>query len=430
MASCTQIDNLLQGYIDNELAHSERVIFEQHLAECQTCQALLRQQQRSSAELFEVFSDYKLARDLTKGVIEHLPNMEAAIIDVQGVNWRAKHPAVYRERALRLVPVAVIVLLAVMAGVLRSNWPDPVMAAGTIGAVTHKAGQANRTVPEMANAELKTIVMPGERYETDPNSTLMLSLLGPTHIKMAGSTWIEIKDDRTISMEKGRAYFTVSHGLQPFRVNTPSGKITVIGTEFDVIVNNRRTVVTVLKGIVSLTNGTVDNNFNYLEAGERMTVELGKEMTSPKKVNADRLTQWAKAIEPDADAMAFFRSKVLPRGPVQEIEAERGPYSFPVDNRSLTSITLSWTEEPFSYEQPCGYEVYVYTMQDRKPIFREILDASLFQHDSGITEYSLQNTGDMSPKSGYIMLDLIPDCGPGDREINFDLPRAVATKEN
>ena len=426
MASCTQIDNLLQGYIDDELAQSERVILDQHVAECAACQKLLRQQQRSSAELFEVFNDYRLTRDLTKGVMEHLPDMESQMTDVEGVNWRAKHPAVYRERALRLVPVAVIVLLAIMAGGLSSNWPGPALASDLIGAVTYRAGEASRTEPEAANASLQSVVLPGEYYTTGPNSSLMLSLLGPTHIKLNENTSLRVHNDRTITLEEGQAHFKVSKGLKRFTVNTSTGTITVTGTEFDVIVNNLSTVVTVQEGKVRLTHGTRENSFIFLNAGEQAKMQPDMIITPPRRVDADRRSSWAEAINADVNAMAFFNAEVLPRGSVQEIQAARMSYRFPVNNQSLQSIELQWTQDRSSYGQPCGYEVYVYTGVDQTPIFRDLLDSSLFLGDS---KYVLQNTGDMKPITGYVWVDLIPIFTQGTREVNFALPTGIFTSE-
>lgn len=426
MASCTQIDNLLQGYIDDELAQSERVILDQHVAECAACQKLLRQQQRTSAELFEVFSEDRLAHDLTKSVIEHLPDMESQITDVEGVNWRAKHPAVYRERALRLVPVAVIMLLALMAGVLSSNWPEPTLDADLIGAVTQRAGEANRTEPQTVTASLKSVVLPGEYYTTGESSSLMLSLLGPTYIKLNQNTSLKVHDDRTITLEKGQAHFKVAKGLKPFKVNTSTGIITVIGTEFDVIVNNLSTVVTVQDGTVRLEHGTYDNNFIHLTAGKQATIRQGMKITSPEQIDANRWISWAKAIKADPLAMAFFKAEVLPRGAVLEIQAARMPYTFEVNNHSLKSIELQWTQDHSSYGQPCSYEVFVYTWEDQTPIFKEVLDSSLFRADS---HYILQNTGDMKPISGYVVVDLIPIDPQGKREVNFAQPTGIFIRE-
>ena len=97
MASCTQIDNLLQAYIDGELGASERVILEQHLSDCAACAGLLRRQQRSSAALFEAYSAGRLTRDLSNQVLNHLPELESDREDVENINWRAKHPGRFDE---------------------------------------------------------------------------------------------------------------------------------------------------------------------------------------------------------------------------------------------------------------------------------------------------------------------------------------------
>ena len=114
MASCTQIDGLLQGYIDGELGASERVILEQHVSECATCAALLRRHQRSSAALFEAYSGDRLTRDLSAQVLEHLPELESSRENVEDLNWRAKHPGYFHGRMRQIVPAAAAVLLVVL----------------------------------------------------------------------------------------------------------------------------------------------------------------------------------------------------------------------------------------------------------------------------------------------------------------------------
>lgn len=327
------------------------------------------------------------------------------------------------------MPIALIVLLAAMAGIMSSNWPDPVMADDTIGTITYTVGQANRTEPESANADLKRVVLPGECFATGKNTSLMLALLGPTYIKLNENTSLEVKDDRTITLARGEAHFNVSKGLKRFRVHTPTGTITVVGTKFDVIASNASTVVTVLEGSVRLTHGTFPNNFKLLEAGEQARMDQDTSITSPRQVDAENLTAWARAIKPDADAMAFFRAKVLPRGPVQEIVAAKEPFIWTVDNRTLESITLKWKQDLAFYEQPCGYEVYVYAVDGHVPIFRGELDSSLFRRNSGTSEYVMRNSGDMKPITGIVVVDLIPDFTQGTREIMFDLPEALFTRE-
>ena len=73
MASCTQVEGLLQAYVDDELRPSDRVILEQHVGECRVCEGLLRRHQRTCAHLFEAFAEERLTHSLSRNVLEHLP---------------------------------------------------------------------------------------------------------------------------------------------------------------------------------------------------------------------------------------------------------------------------------------------------------------------------------------------------------------------
>ena len=101
MASCTQVNSMLQAYVDDELASSARVIFEQHLGGCDGCRLELRGVQAGSAFLYETLSQARLERDLVDHTLGHLPEMEHPVVDVVGLNLRAKHPTRWRERHRR-----------------------------------------------------------------------------------------------------------------------------------------------------------------------------------------------------------------------------------------------------------------------------------------------------------------------------------------
>ncbi|MCC6488352.1 MAG: zf-HC2 domain-containing protein, partial [Candidatus Hydrogenedentes bacterium] len=143
MASCTKIASGLQAYLDKELGHSERLILEEHVAQCPECAAALRDLHTASAMLFEALAPDRLTRSLRQEVLEQLPVMDKAIEDIDAINWRAKHPHSWTERTARLVPAAAIVLLVVLTIILRFSYPEGTWTAAvgpekseTVGIVT------------------------------------------------------------------------------------------------------------------------------------------------------------------------------------------------------------------------------------------------------------------------------------------------------
>ncbi|MCH7689256.1 MAG: efflux RND transporter periplasmic adaptor subunit, partial [Planctomycetes bacterium] len=250
MASCTQIDGMLQAYVDQALGHSERLIVDHHVEECQNCRRLLKRYQHSSAMLFEALSDHRLKLDLTHKVLDRLPEMELQRPDMVWLNKRAKNPTVRWDRTMRLVPVAAAVLLIVMGAVIVANWPEAPIGADVLGVVLASDGltQRNSANGESSLPRLKGFVEGGESYETASGASLMLGIIGSTYLKLNENTRIKLVDERKIFVETGEVFLDVGKAKRAFKVLTPSGEITVLGTAFDVSVKPDSTRVVVEKG--------------------------------------------------------------------------------------------------------------------------------------------------------------------------------------
>src|SRR5262249_25832068 len=73
------------------------------------------------------------------------------------------------------------------------------------------------------------------------------------------------KKNREITFSKGEAFFQVAHDREkPFVIHTPRVNVRVIGTEFNVSVNNLQTEVSVKEGKVLVYDS---NDSTYLTAG-------------------------------------------------------------------------------------------------------------------------------------------------------------------
>ncbi|MCC6145082.1 MAG: zf-HC2 domain-containing protein, partial [Candidatus Hydrogenedentes bacterium] len=73
MASCTQVESLIQAFLDGELADSERIILEEHVSHCGGCEGLVKRQRQSAAILYEAFREDRLDVDMTSNIMAHLP---------------------------------------------------------------------------------------------------------------------------------------------------------------------------------------------------------------------------------------------------------------------------------------------------------------------------------------------------------------------
>lgn len=418
MASCTQIDNLLQAYVDDELGHSERVILQEHLADCAPCRKLLQSHRRSSALIFETFAEHRLSRDLTKGVLEHLPEMAYPPIDVAVLNMRTKHPAVVREKIFRWVPVAAAILLVILAGVIRENWPSPTLSDEILGVVTFSEGFANRIARDNAErtpATLKSFALPGERYETGGDSRLMVTLLGPTEVRLNENSRILIHDDRKISVERGQVFLDVGKARRLFKVLTPSGDITVFGTTFDVRVEPEKTSVVVERGEVQIELEN-ESLFGVLRPGQQVDVVLGQSAPlAPKWVNVATVTRWAKRIVADEEAQVLFTNKIMARHKTVEVSGE-SVYRIRTNGQIIKSIVFEWEANLFSFGR-CGYDVYVYTLKD-EPLFRGTIPGSSLS-DLSKTSYEIVNSEAARANIKQVLVKLVPDYSGGGIETAF-----------
>ena len=361
---------MLQAYVDGELGASSRVILEQHVGDCDACGTQLRAVQGGSAFLFESFSEVRLERDLTEHTLGHLPEMEHPEVDVVGLNLRTKHPSRWRERMVRLVPVAAAVLLVVLAAIMNKNWPAASLPSGTIGIVSHSVGDVSRIAQgstERDAAPATTLTQPGDRYETAANGTMMLTLLGPTEVRIAANTRIRVHDDRKLSVEKGRVFLDVAHGDRLFNITTPTGDITVFGTSFDVWVESERTTVVVQDGEVQLGHAEDAGVFRIVEPGRGASVTARQRSISTRPENVPQVTAWAKHIVADAEAEAIFTDRIAPLQIPTQVAGQEGFY-LPMGAAKLDTLLIEW-KPTSAFAEYCDYNVFV-SDSDNEPLFQ------------------------------------------------------------
>ena len=417
MASCRQIENLLQAYIHGEAGPSEQVILEQHLAECRQCADLLRQEQWLSAQLFEAFAGYRLTRSLRRPVLEHLPEMEPSVDDLAGLNWRAKHPSQRWTVISRGLAVVAAVLLCVLTVVLSYNWPVAPRDGDAIGVVSQSVGQATCVFPDTTvrhATEPSQFVRADTLYETGLSGALMLSLAGPTHIKLGAGTRVRVSDARRLQVERGQVWLDVACDGRLFRVTTPSGDITVFGTVLGVEVAQKRTTVTVAQGEVTVERG---NRFKVVSRGQQVRVPQAGELAEPEAVNAAPILAWAKQIKPDPSADSLFAESILARSQNLELAAQSSfvitmpPGDLP---RSIEAIRLYWdSSKTGGGHGSC--DLYVSDGRMR-PLFKTRIDGTVF--DDPLREcFEIVVPGRPLERVRALVVRLVPVPGEGAAEI-------------
>jgi len=410
LASCAQIDQLLQPYLDRELAHSDRVIFEQHIAECPACASLAHRHKTSDAELYETLRAQRLNRDLTDYVLSHLPEMERVQVDVASLNRRAKRVDSVKDRMIRLVPIGAAVLLVILAAVLNTQWPEagvPAEAKGMValseGGVLRLAGDTDR----QSAAHAKDGAMEGDRFVTGSGAHASLMLLGPSEIRLDADTSVRIESDRRIVLDRGRIYLDIAKSRRWFKVETPMGAITVFGTRFSVEATSGKTVVVVEEGEVQLTHRDNPSVFRSIKPDQKAFVEAGLDTVPVSAVDAEGELAWAEAIAAPEDVRDYFMARVQPAYEVMQISAE--PVHVLSGPGPLVSITLEWSgTDPFL--QYCDYEVFVATA-DNEPYFHAHIDGVEFS-DPRRNEIVLEVDGSTGPDARTFLVKLVPVFDP------------------
>ena len=405
MASCAQIDQLIQPYLDRELPHSDRVILEQHVGECRACAALVRRHQASDAELFETFRTVRIDRDMTDYVLSHLPEMERPQVDVASLNRRAKSAGRMRERVFRLVPIAAAVLLVFLAAVLNTRWPEAGIRAGAVGMVAYADGDvhrllANKTGPR---ANEKAAAMGGDRFETAPGAHASVMLLGPSEVRMDSNTAVKVVSDRRIALERGRVYLDIASSRRWFKVVTPMGEVTVFGTKFSVEANSGRTTVTVEEGEVQLTHRDNPRLFRSIKPNQKAYIEAGLEAIPVSRTDAKAELQWAEAFAAPQQMRDYFMARVQPAYEVTEVAAE--PVYMVSGNGPLQTITVQ-REDASPFVRYCDYEVFVSTANN-EPYFHAHIDGTDFS-DPRRDEIDIEVMSESKPSGGTFWVKLVP----------------------
>jgi hypothetical protein len=417
VASCAQVESLIQAYIDGELGASETAILEEHISECRLCAAAYKRQKSTAALLFETFAEHRLDHDLAPMVLAHLPEMDPNHLRAShDVTMRTKHQG---ERIFPIrffAPIMALSILLVLGIMLALSWPPENSAeVRAVGMVTYQDGKILRsqdTSTQRNRVALKAIVRENERFETDENAALMITLAGPTLLKVDNNTRVKVTDEREIDVEIGQIWLNVCKDQRSFRVTTPSGDITVFGTVFNVEVTPDSTVVTVENGRVQVSNNVA---FTQLDPDQQTQLVVEKKPLEKVSVNAHGLMKWAEAIQPDPDAQHVFMATIKP----QDVKVLRAEQVFVVDTSShaVHSITFEWKPDPAAILH-CGYNIYVSDDQ-MNPLFKGHIPGSVFQtKDTNTYELAIPEGVPIDHKS-VLHISVVPDVSTGAIETPF-----------
>jgi hypothetical protein len=424
MASCSQIERLLTAYVDGELKHSEVVIVEEHVAGCAQCARLLVQNQRAAALLFETFGGERLQESLRERVLERLPGREPDANDeLAGLNWRAKHPGSWCGKAMHRLPLAVGLILAVMAMVIRFYWPSPDgPGADSIGMFTRVSG-AVEMGPDTGDdrpARVRHFVGQGVRVNTREDGLAVMALAGSTQVKLNVNTRVTLMSERHIRLDFGDMWLHVGENGGRFVVETPDTRIRVMGTLFLVEAREEQTAVTVMDGEVLLDAHDADHRFLEVTPGRRAVVAGGLLPESPVEVDCESAALWADALVPDREAQDLFARAMPAGGGASTLSARRVFYVPTLHDGhrwDVEAVRLYWDETPEAGLLRCDYDMLVYD-GNMTPLFStRVTGATLMQ--PGVSSCRIPVPGGPAKGLNALIVRLMPDLKINTVETEF-----------
>ncbi|KAF1005923.1 MAG: Protein FecR [Luteibacter sp.] len=150
---------------------------------------------------------------------------------------------------------------------------------------------------------------------TAVGETREVQLTDGTQVTLNTNSAIDVEIDgagRHVRLVRGEAFFRVAHDAsRPFTVRTDSGEARVLGTVFDVRVDENRTRVGVVEGRVAVHGGT-DDTLTLL-AGDAATLDTQGTHAAPPG-DADTLSAWTRG------QLVFYRA------PLSQVMDELGRY--------------------------------------------------------------------------------------------------------
>jgi len=399
--------------VDGELSPSERVILEQHFGECAECTQLLRDQQKCTAQLFELFQSYQLTHSLRTDVMRHLPEMDHNAVEMEKVNLRAKNPVTTWSRVARVVPAVAVVFLLCLAIVIQMNWPQAYQGDGAFGVVSYVNGAVNLYTPsslEAKRASTRELIKPGMSFETGPKSRLMLALASGTQMKVNDTSRVKVFDERHVRLEKGEIWLDVGREKRLFKVDTQDGVITVFGTAFNVALKPDRTIVTVERGEVQVEN---KEGFRLVRRGQQVSISLRDGPVLTPRPDLKSVTAWASALVPDQEAMAEYAKRFPANTAPQQVQGVPVFFLSGVPGGDYQSIIVTWdkNQRPRDY---CDYTVYVFTETGQSVLTRRISGDVFNKPSTSRYEIPVQNAVGKHARAWNVRL--VPDFETGNAE--------------
>jgi len=179
-----------------------------------------------------------------------------------------------------------------------------------------------------------------QRYLTRHGEQSLQRLADGSTLHLNTDSAVEVRFDeasRSVRLETGQAFFTVAHGdSRQFRVVADETEIVAVGTQFDVRLKGKSTVVTVVEGRVDVRaghqQGALPLQVMRVAAGYRLQIDGDIMPAQSERVDARGAVAWLQ------------RKIVFEREPLGEVTDEFNRYGvvqFVIEDAGLRALPVS-----------------------------------------------------------------------------------------
>jgi ferric-dicitrate binding protein FerR (iron transport regulator) len=284
---CDDARRQLDAWHDGSLDAGVRDALDAHLASCPECQAAAADVARIDAELRRAFAP---RRDAATAVAERV------LANIVPISPRSTGP---RSVALAVAAAAAGFLLAVA---IFRPWQKPalqpiesprdfaksppietppVQLAIATGAVECDSGKSWQAVATGGSVPLGCAVrtQPGVRCEfRSPDGS---------EVRLNGGTEVIFQSPRKVRLVRGQVWSTVAEAAEPYRVESPVATVTALGTQFDLLHDDKLTRLTVVSGRTRVEAGKA---MREVSAGEYLDLDRAL-LSEPQKKPQYQLLQ-------------------------------------------------------------------------------------------------------------------------------------------
>jgi transmembrane sensor len=179
-----------------------------------------------------------------------------------------------------------------------------------------------------------------QRFVTRHGEQSLQRLADGSTLNLNTDTVVDVKfseGSRSVRLETGQAFFTVAHGdLRRFLVMAGKTEIAAVGTQFDVRLKGRSTVLTVVEGQVDVRTG----NRQGAAPAQVMRVAAGHRL----QIDGDVMPAQSESVDVQGAVAWLQRRIVFEREPLGEVADEFNRYGvvqFIIEDAGLRALPVS-----------------------------------------------------------------------------------------